>query len=149
MKPFKTFFFTLAVIFSFTACEHPTIEDGTYIGHFHVDNYESHGYFHLWNIQVLVESNKNKTMNFTIKEVKFNEEMSAIDIKITGIIIKKTKEGFTLLLPKEGIIPADMTGTPLPQYTIKELNGTITAEHLSFSMFCNEYVVWFNSGNIC
>ena len=144
MKTLKTIFLTLAVIFSFIACEKPTSEYGTYYGALVFENFENDENF-AQPCDILVEINKNNTMNFTIKSVKFAEKIPVIDIdmKIVGIITEKTKSGFTLSSPKEEIIPTDMMGTPLPQYTIKELEGTITAKELHFSMFCGEYSVYF------
>lgn len=149
MKSFKTIFLTLAVIFSFIACKKQIIEDRDYVGHLHIQKSENYAYFHQWNIQVFVENSKNNTINVTIKGVQFDEEMPAIDIKITGIITKKTKDGFTLSVPKEGIIPTDMTGATFQQLKITELNGIIETNYLHFIIFCGEYSITFDSSNIC
>ena len=138
MKPFQTIFLTLAVFFFFTACKKPTIEYGTYYGALVFTN---ENIAHLCD--VLVEINKDNTMNFTIKTVESAEGIPTINMKIMGVITKKTEDGFILSSPKDGIIPVDMKGTPLSQYTIKDLEGTITTKDLHFSMFCGEYSVFF------
>ena len=145
MKTFKTIFLTLAVIFSFTACKkEPIIENGTcYGGKLNVININV-GFLEQQLVRVFVEFNKNNTMNFTMTGVKFDETMSEIDIKIMGVITKKTYDGFTFSLPQEGlIIPTDMAGAPLQQYNIKEFGGFITVEELQFGMFCGECKVSF------
>ena len=144
MKPFKIILLTLAVFSLFTACKKTPIvilEDETYFGDLCVATTESS--LQRQRIQVFVEINDDNTLNFTMKEVKFDEEMSTIDMKITSIIYKKVGDIFTLSVSKEGIIPTDMIGTPFPQYTIKELEGTITSEELWFFMYCGENRVDF------
>ena len=146
MKTIKFIIFTLVVISSFIACgEKPIIEikDGTYRGVFDVKNNEGEYIFGICGLQALVEINNNNTMNFTMKSVKFTEEMPAIDMKVMGVITEKSKDRLILSLPKDEIIPVDGEGVLLPQYKITELEGFITIDHLRFSMLCGEYYVSF------
>ncbi len=70
--------------------------------------------------------------------VKFAETMPlTLDMTIAGVGVTSTADGYSI--SGDGIVPTAMMGpneTPFPQYTITKLNGTATAEELTFEMLC-------------
>jgi hypothetical protein len=144
MNCLKTLSIALTAGLLFVSCdpktggpeEQPSLpENGTYTGTFTVGLENA---FTLENAQVVLTADENETSGqIDMLKVKFAEAMPVtLDIAIPGVTLTVTDKGYNI--SGDGIVPTYASGTPFPDRTITDLEGTATPDELWLLMMCGE-----------
>lgn len=128
----------LFVAVMFAGCHYPAPEPegdkkGNYIGTVTVDNDDEN--FVKENVEAsLTKSDDSDSYSIKLFRVKFATAMPVeIDMIISDVNIDENG-----VISADSVIPYAMGG-PFEKYLIRNLNGTLTDETISFSMTCGKY----------
>ena len=153
MKKIKTLLLLTFTAIFIIACgkeEEPepiTIEDGVYIGTMTVYSAVGGPVLHVQeNVVVRIESGVGDTIDIEMLQVQFASNMPIkLDMTIPDVATHATNTEYAI--SGNDIIPIAMGG-PFPQYIIKDLDGSLTPQNITFSMLCGTFPLSFAGAKI-
>jgi len=153
MKRFKMLTVLAVAAIFITACgkdnnpEPPIIEDGTYVGKMTVLSVPGGPVLHEQeNVTIKIEKGPGDIIEMEMFAVKFAPTMPmSLDVTVPGITIAATSTGYSL--QGDNIIPQAMGG-PFPQFTMKNIEGSVTPQNLTFSMICGTFPLSFTGSKV-
>ena len=148
MKRFKTLLLLAVAAIFISACgkeENPEpiiVEDVTYVGKMTVLSLPGGPVLHEQeNVTIKIEMGTGDMIDMEMVAVKFAPTMPmSLDVMVPGISITIIAAGYSL--QGDNIIPL-AAGGPFPQFTMKNIEGSMTSQNLAFSMICGTYPLSF------
>ena len=153
MKKFKTLLLLAVAAIFITACgkdnnpELPVIEDGTYVGTMTVLSLPGGPVLHKQeNVTIKIEKGTGDIIEMEMFAVRFAPTMPmSLDVTVPGISITATATGYSL--QGDNIVPLAAGGL-FPQFTMKNIEGSLTSRNLTFSMICGTFPLSFTGAEV-
>ncbi len=146
----KMLFALAATLLLFVSCngnsgpDNPAPDDGAYVGTVSV-GIGTDDAFTLEDTRVVFTVHEGEaTADIEMMQVKFAITMPVkLNVLIEGVTLTPATDGYSVSCGADGIVPSAMNGQPFPNYTMTEIDGTVTTQTMSISMMCGPYPLSF------